>query len=545
MCWLVLFLTLSSVAFGQKRIEGTVVDKESGKPIPFASLAIVGTQHGTSSNLEGQFSLVVPDTSSVKVTCVGYETLVINTDDDTQIIKLKPVAIQLKEVLVYNKNINASKIVRKAFTNIEKNYDTESFLQKFFYRHYSKIGAVYERLTEASVDVWKHNGYQSKRKSAGEKEEMRITQLRRSLDIKGMIQEQKPLWLGNILQTDMVGYQTKLKSTRVSLSENTSNLKTDFLNYIFTFDGITTYDDQEVYKINYEHKKDSVLTTAGYRALPQSSGSLYITTDTYAFVKTEDTKHDEVNTIHSSAYYRKYGDKYYPYHLLREGENNFIDYRSQSFHIELMSVEIRHGETEKFTGREPGRAELLAMPYDSTFWSVTPILKTTPLEVDIISDLGGGISLNKQFYLYRQYELNVTDGGKNAEDKFNWLREDSRGKRILYICFWDNDFKRYLLDIEYMKQLKIIYNDQVTFVFISLEDDEARWQQLLAENNFFSDGMINYRVGSNSEITREFKIKGAPAFVLISKTGEVNVNAKQPTDPLLQADLKHLIERDY
>ena len=74
--------------------------------------------------------------------------------------------------------------MRKAFASIPNNYDNESFLQKFFYRYYNKIESEYEKLVEASADVWKHDGYHSARSTGGEREELRITQLRRSLDIK-------------------------------------------------------------------------------------------------------------------------------------------------------------------------------------------------------------------------------------------------------------------------------------------------------------------------------------------------------------------------
>jgi hypothetical protein len=540
MKWIIFFLAFSATALAQQKIEGTVVDSDTGKPIPFASLVIIGTSAGTSSNLNGQFSLVTADTFSIKVTCVGYQSSIIRSQQEAELIKLKPAAVQLAAVVVTNKTLNAARIVRKAFASIRDNYDDQSFLQKFFYRHYNKSNSRYERLTEASVDVWKQNGYRKTRKSVGENAGMRVTHLRRSLDIKGMVQDQQPLWIENVLQSDIVGYQTAEKSAHLNFTDLANNIKTNFSNYIFTFDVITTYDGQEVYKINYRYKKDSVLTSQGYKTLPQASGSLFITTDRYAFVKTEDEKSDGTITIRTSAYYRKYGNKYYPYHLVREGENLFGS-QSSSFRVELMSVEIIPGENKPLPGREPGRKELLDLPYDSSFWNTTSILKTTPLEDEIILDLGGGISLNQQFHLYRTYELNVTDGGNDAEEKFNWLKDDSNGKRILYICFWDSRIKSYLLELEYMKQLNQQYKRHIVFVMISLENDEALWQNLLTQYNLFADGIINYRVGDRSDLAKEFRVKTAPTYVIISKQGEVHANAKHPNDPLLKEDLRQLM----
>lgn len=541
MKWIIFFLSLSTATFAQRKIEGIIVDSETGKPVPFASVVIVGTSTGTSSNLNGQFSLAVADTFSVKVTCVGYQSLVISSVLEAQRIRLKPVTVQLAAAAVYSKKINAAKIVRKAFARIGDNYDVKSFSQKFFYRHYNKTNSTYERLTEASVEVWKKNGYRSIRKSVNENAGMRVTHLRRSLDLKGIVQEQRPLWIENILQSDVVGYQTARKSKHLNFTDDASNLKTDLFDYTFTFDIITTYDGQEVYKIDYRYKKDSVLTTLGYKILPQASGSLYITTDHYAFVKTEGEKFDDTNNIRTTAYYRKLGNKYYPYHLVREGESLVSGDKFNSFRIELMSIEIIPGDNKEIKSHEPGRNELLDIPYDSSYWNTTSILKATPLEDEIIYDLGGGTSLNQQFHLYRQYELNVTDGGQRAEEKFNWLKNDSKGKRSLYICFWDSRIKSYLVELEYMKQLNLQFKKQIVFVLISLENDDALWHKLLVQHNLFSDGIINYRIGDHSNLAKDFRVRSTPAYIIISKNGEIHPDAKPPNDPLLKEDLRVLM----
>jgi hypothetical protein len=544
MKWVLFFFIISSRVIGQHAVEGRVVDKETGEAIPFASIGILETPHGTISNLQGEFSLLISDSSSIKVTCLGYESLVINSIDKMELIQLKPVATQLGAVLITNKPVNPNKIVRKAFASISNNYDNQSFLQKFFYRHYSLANSVYEKLIEASVDVWKHEGYTSARSAFGEREELRVTQLRRSLDLTEMIQGQRPLWIGNILQTDIVGYQSSNEGASYNIFEASNNLKADFSNYRFKYAGITSYDGQDVYKIEYVHRKDSILTASGYKVSPEISGSLFITTDTYAFVKTENVKYDEFHTTHTTAHYKKYGDKYYPYHLMKEGEDRFIDKKFNSYHIELMSVDIRHGEIEKFTGHEPGRAELLKIPYDSMFWGNFQILKTTPLEDEIIHDLGHGISLNKQFFLYKQYEQNVTDGGKDGEKKFNWLLADSKDKRILYVCFWNSDFQSYWIDMEYIKRLNQTYKNKILFILVSFEEDEAKWQLLVTKHNYFSDGIVNYRISESSETAEQYNIKKTPAFILISKDGSLfDSSAKRPSDPLLEKDFKSLIEQ--
>jgi hypothetical protein len=57
----------------------------------------------------------------------------------------------------------------------------------------------------------------------------------------------------------------------------------------------------------------------------------------------------------------------------------------------------------------------------------------------------------------------------------------------------------------------------------------------------FADGIINYRLGSDSEIAKLHKIKKTPAFVLVGNDGSIFENTKKPGDPLLEEDFKFLV----
>ena len=543
--WLIIFFAINSTAYCQHLLEGTIIDAETKIPVSFASIGVVGSYKGTSSNLNGQFSISVTDSDSLKISCIGYQTLIVHSANESELIELQPIITQLSEIVILDKPINARRVLRKALARIRENYTDQPFMQKFFYRHYCKDDSSYGRLIEASVDVWKNQGYRSLQKTAGDKEEIRITQLRRSIDKTTMAQGHEPISIGNILQADIVGYQTTDRHKHLSFYTDVSNLITDFNKYTFTCKAITYFDGLEVYEINYSYRKDSVLTTSGnYLELTQVKGSLFVTTGTYAFVKSEEVKSYAGNTLRSLAYYRKYADRYYPYHFVRDSESRQSDNRTHSVHLELMSVEIKTSASDKFIGHLPTSEELLNIPYDSVFWTSNTILKTTPLEDGIIRNLGGGISLNEQFHRYRQYETHVRDGGKNGEEKFNWFKEYSKGSRILYLLFWSTNFQPYLVDIELAKRLQKKYRNKVTFIFLSLEDDENVWQQSIQRFSLYTDGIINYRIGSNSKVAKAFLIKDSPGFVLLARDGETfDLNAKRPSDVLLEEDFKILFEK--
>lgn len=541
--WVFFFLLVSCAAVGQTVVEGVILDKDTGKPVPFASIGIEGTAQGTSSNMEGQFSIMVHEPFSLRITCLGYSSTIVKSKQEAATIQLIPTVMQLNTLVVTDKEVNPKTILRKALAAIPTNYSKHSFKQQFFYRHYCKDGGVYGRLIEAYVDVWKNAGYRTLQPRAGIQDAIEVTQLRRSIDKTTAAQGHEPIAITNVLQADIVGYQMPVKSDHLSLYTEVSNLKADFDKYSFSYKGMTYYDDQQVYEIDYTSKKDSALTTSGkYVHYARASGSLFITTDTYAFVKAEDTKTEGGNTIKTSVYYRKQNGFYYPYHLVREGENLAGGSNAHVFHIEMVSVEIKDGEQNKFITHLPNKKDLFSIPYDSAFWSSHTLLKTTPLENTIISDLGGGASLNKQFERYRQYELNVRDGGDEGEKKFTWLKEDSKGQRILYLLFWSGDFQPYLKELELAKRLQHQYRNKITFILLSLDDNAEQWQSNVQKYSLFADGIINYRIGSQSALARSMKIKEAPSFVLLSRDGSVyQQKAKAPSDSLLINDFNYLM----
>ncbi|QOR76263.1 MAG: SusC/RagA family TonB-linked outer membrane protein [Thermoflavifilum sp.] len=100
-----LFLTtllFSAVwAFGQQRtITGKVVD-QNGNPIPYATVQIQGTNQGTTTDQQGNFSLEVPAGATLRVSYVGYTPRLVAVGDQSQLtIQLAGSATQLNELVV-------------------------------------------------------------------------------------------------------------------------------------------------------------------------------------------------------------------------------------------------------------------------------------------------------------------------------------------------------------------------------------------------------------------------------------------------------------
>ncbi len=547
--WLILLLVWSaSAAQAQQTFVGKLVDQETGEAVPFASIGIIGSSKGTSSNLEGQFSLICMEAASIKITCLGYESLVIDKLQNNLSIRLKSSTTQLKAVLITDKKLNGRNIVRKAFKSISKNYNKKAFTQKFFYRHYCKDDTLYGRLIEAGVDVWKRKGYRTQQETPGQREEVRVTQLRRSFDKTPVASGHVPIALNSILETDIVGYQKKVENNLFFIGE-VSNLRHFMRQYTFTVEGITTYDGQDVYIIAFKVKRGEQELSTGIRFKFQKSGLLYINTKDYAFVKVQHERITAFDTLRHTAFYRKFEGKYYPYHLIKDGKNSFpIDRNGQRknhwYHIELMSAEIQKNGYKKFKGREPTREMLLNIPFDSTFWNNYNILKATPLENDIVADLGGSLSLNKQFGAYTEVERKKILSGKEDEKRFNDFKVFAKGVKILYVDFWASWCGPCIQEMVYEKKLLEKYSDKIAFVLLSIDTDDVAWRNAIIKYKLARPGFVHYRIGNESDAALFYEVNQIPRYLLFDKAGEhFSLNAKRPSDPDLKNDFDFLIRQ--
>lgn len=100
-----LFLTLffCSISFAQNSIKGVVTD-ENNQPIPGASIKVVGSNEGTTSDYDGSFVLTTKQTLpfSIDVTAVGHASSSLNVESVSQKVqvKLNSEETKLNEIVV-------------------------------------------------------------------------------------------------------------------------------------------------------------------------------------------------------------------------------------------------------------------------------------------------------------------------------------------------------------------------------------------------------------------------------------------------------------
>ena len=82
----VLFLFVGG-AMAQTKVNGTVVSQDDGQPVIGATVIVVGTNIGTATNSNGQFSLTCPaGKNTLRITYVGMEPLEVSARPNMRIL---------------------------------------------------------------------------------------------------------------------------------------------------------------------------------------------------------------------------------------------------------------------------------------------------------------------------------------------------------------------------------------------------------------------------------------------------------------------------
>ncbi len=128
----------------ESAIEGKVIDKNTGAPLPFVNMIVTGhPQLGATADIDGNFKISAPfQITSLNFSYVGYRDTIFhltNTSNNIKdlVIKLQEISHQLKEVRVLPGINPALRIIRTAINNKDKNNPEK--VHSFMYDSYNKL----------------------------------------------------------------------------------------------------------------------------------------------------------------------------------------------------------------------------------------------------------------------------------------------------------------------------------------------------------------------------------------------------------------------
>lgn len=115
-----LFLSIG-MAFAQTKVTGTVLSQDDGQPVIGASVLVQGTKTGTTTNIDGQFTLNVPKGKKIQVSYIGMVTQTVTPKPNMK-ITLQADANTLSDVVV----TGMVKMDKRMFTGASTKIDAEA-----------------------------------------------------------------------------------------------------------------------------------------------------------------------------------------------------------------------------------------------------------------------------------------------------------------------------------------------------------------------------------------------------------------------------------
>lgn len=143
---LIIALCTNFSAFAQFELSGTVIDSASSKPLAFVHLVVNGTQQGTTTDIDGNFT--IQNNESIKtISCsyIGYapKTVTIAPNQKKITIRLLATSIMLQEVEIRKGNNPAHRIIAAAVANRKRNNPENN--TSFSCTTYNKLAMEFDR----------------------------------------------------------------------------------------------------------------------------------------------------------------------------------------------------------------------------------------------------------------------------------------------------------------------------------------------------------------------------------------------------------------
>ncbi|HEY0744363.1 MAG TPA: DUF5686 family protein [Chryseosolibacter sp.] len=147
---LLLLVSLPFSLVAQSIVKGKVTDANSGDPIPFVNITLVGSMSGTTTDFDGNFTLRVPaKIDTIVASYIGYKTKKKKLDKGANVVanfQLEEEVTTLKEIVVDAGENPAYEILRNVVRNKDKNDKRK--LTAYEYDTYTKVEIDVDNMTD-------------------------------------------------------------------------------------------------------------------------------------------------------------------------------------------------------------------------------------------------------------------------------------------------------------------------------------------------------------------------------------------------------------
>ena len=373
-----------NLQFQQHSISGKVIDKSTGKVIPYCSIALASSSLGTATNELGEFVLDVDSLPAKLVfSHLNYSPLILEVSQVSDIIiALEPLTTVLEEVVVKasKKDVFALDLAKKAFQKTKKQSDISHY-GRAFYRQKTKNGENYSEFSEIFYDI---------RYSTAGIEDWNIVEGRYALTDNAVYNRNYTLF-SRILKPlqpntkDLIlpshpgfelYYQPKIIDIVESADSRIAIVRFKPLKKLETptFEGDVYIDMNtfDILKVNWSLTRDDV----GFVALTTKNGTWKDYSISYEIVYKKDNSGNQVlDYIKVDQSFDYYTDDTFQSRSTTTSSLTFYEHYTPTSRKRL-GRRLRSGQSDWKKLDEIG--------YNEQFWSDNPMVKRTPVEEEVI-----------------------------------------------------------------------------------------------------------------------------------------------------------------
>ncbi len=370
------------------------VDKDTHEPLPFASVGIKGKSIGTITNLQGEFDFHFPQelkNEMFVISMLGYHnfeaplwTLLDNKESELLLTKSTTVL----QTVVVSDSLYGGDILRIALGRISENYPDRPFMMEGFYRDLKKIGGTYISLLEAAVKIYDEN-YKEPRNKSKLRERVMLKEVRRSIGYSTKFTSYFDN--DNLLEVLLLNNDVRY---RLFPTENVffSNLRRDPDSY---YNGhevfVVSHDTDFNLKIFIDKKTYGIIHVEYENNLPEDLGRQRGLVRRFESIKrTVDFKYFE--------------GRFFLNYITVDYKVNWYDSETEKLKFE---TELQQQLLINQVSADPGERIAQKMrsyglqyqdqPYNKEFWEGYNVIKESPLDKKIVTDLELSGPLDAQF----------------------------------------------------------------------------------------------------------------------------------------------------
>jgi hypothetical protein len=403
------------------RLIGSIYDKETNQPIPYANIAVRNMPVGTCTNFYGDFVLNLPDSLSkgrLDISCIGFQSCSFLIDSlilsDTLSIGLMPKKYQLADIVIIPGENDVATIMKKVISRIDNNYSGKKYYLEAFFRHrvfnHMKNDNTV-RLTEAAISI--HQDHTS-----NESKKVQVNEIRNSNNYTELSESVGQKLLYNVLGGDQNPVYKSMFVERLAQKKSLKRL-TKSENFSASLNGVSFFDDILVYIIDFKQVSWEFLFKKYNTTHTYTKYRYYINAKDFAIIKAESiyishnpelrpfVKNDSI-AGYDFIQFRKFDEKYYPAYVYFYGmiadmvsKNDKENFYNHEAELMVNEIATRRKDYERIKSRNAVRENKalwnLDFEYNPSFWESYNVLLEHPLNTQYKNDLEFEKPLNEQF----------------------------------------------------------------------------------------------------------------------------------------------------